>query len=128
MNYTYKFDRNLYFKRNKAEIPDIVTIEVGEYWWGILTALDKQEYYHERRETRRRQSYEVLEQLADYLIPKQLYSSELSPEDAAVEKELRTAYYVLYNKILRQCGFLTYKQFMVFQLRALCDMPFKNIA
>lgn len=128
MNYTYKFDHNRYFKRNKAGILDIVTIEVDEYWYDILTALDKQEYNHERRETRRHQSYEVLEQLDDYLIPKQIYSGELSPEDVAIEKERRAAYYTLYDKILRQCGFLTYKQFTAFQLRALCDMPFKNIA
>lgn len=89
MNYNYKFDYNKYNKRSQANIPDTVAIEVDEYWYGVLTALDKYEKNNERAETRRHVSYEVLEQLDDFLIPKQLYSDENSLENELVNKERR---------------------------------------
>lgn len=128
MRYTYKFAYNKYNKRSQAIIPDTVAIEVDEYWYNILTALDKYEKNNERAETRRHVSYEVLEQLDDFLIPKQLYSDEKSPENELVNKERRDTCYVLYDKILRQCGFLTSKQYAAFIYRALCDMKFDEVA
>lgn len=128
MNYIYKFTYNKYNKRSQANIPDTVLIEVDEYWYDILTALDKYGKNNERAETRRHVSYEVLEQLDDFLIPKQLYSDENSPENELVNKERREACYVLYDKILRQCGFLTPKQYAAFIYRALCDMKFDEVA
>lgn len=128
MNYTYKFDHNQYFKRNRAGISNKVTIEVDEYWYNVLTKLDKEEYNNNHRETRRHQSYETLELLDDYLIPKQLYNDEHSPENELMIKERRDACYKLYDKILRGCGFLTKKQFAAFQYRLLCDMKFDEVA
>lgn len=128
MNYFYKFDYNKYNKRSQANIPDTVAIEVDEYWYGVLTALDKYEKNNERAETRRHVSYEVLEQLDDFLIPKQLYSDENSPENELVYKERRETCYVLYDKILRQCRFLTPKQYATYIYRALCDMKFDEVA
>lgn len=127
MQYVYRFEHNAYCKR-KIDIKDAVSIEVSEYWYGVLTALDRTERNNKRRETRRHQSYETLELLDEYLIPPQLTNSDENPESVLLTEEERRAYFALYDKILRQAGVLTHKQFTAFTCRALCDMTFRDTA
>ena len=127
MQYVYRFEHNTYFK-GTAGIKDIIPVEVSEFWYGVLTALDRAERNNERRETRRHQSYETLEQADDYLIPPQLADAEKNPENALLTEEERQVYFALYDKILRRTGILTHKQFTAFTCRALCDMSFKDAA
>ena len=131
--YTYYFDLKRYERRRKGMldrtyIPAKVEIEVNEYWYGVLKELDRQEYNDWHRENRRHVSYEKLERLNDFLIPKQFYTDDDNPVTILMNPEKLEAKFRLYDKILRGTGILSERQFQAFQYRALCEMPFDQVA
>ena len=108
-------------------IPEIVIIELDEYWYGILEEQDRLEANNQRNESRKHISYEKLDRLDEFLIPKELYDMQ-NPVSILAENERREAVYKLYDKILRGSGRLTERQFQAFQYRVLCRMPFEQVA
>ena len=113
--YTYKFERGQYVAPD--DVPDIAAIQVDEYWHSVLKELDRIEYNDWHRENRRHQSYEDLEELDDFLIPKDYYSDINNPIYALLDEERLEAAWILYDKILRGTGKLTSRQLQAFQYR-----------
>lgn len=127
-DYVYKFDYKAFNPTSEAGILDFVRVDLDEFWRGVLKELDRLEYNNDHKETRRHVSYEKQEQLNEFLIPKELSTDENNPLNALLAKERREAYYVLYDKILRNINFLTKKQFAAFTYRVLCQASFKDVA